>query len=436
MKNFKVLSSIIMLIICFLTLCTGIYCANVISVAINGDLSIIPADLSNSASITLRSSSIVDATMTINDVTAQEHTSITYAKMEFAEDSIPDTSTIEVKISLKNISTEPVGAFFAYKSTTIASGSYATDSDIVVYDTIADSSTTLAKIYCTSYTAVASEETVVMKLKIKLIDTDMESVAKKIRYNLYVEEYVPTENYASATGLVKLPYDDITTITSSTFSSKSSITYVALPNTITGVGEYAFSDATNLKGINIPKSIVSVEALAFMCCRNLTILDFSNCTKLTAISDNAFDVCESLASVDFTGCTKLAEIGDEAFNYCISLKSINFSGCTSLKTIGWCGFSDCVILESVTIVSSVTTIYEEAFDNCPSLNTVIIESPTIAKKYNSVTDTYDDYLLENATYVYVKSGLSVGSYLSNTRNYSKTIISSGTYTGYVLYTKK
>ena len=437
MKKFKLLPSVIMLIICFLTLCTGVYCASVISVAINGDLSIIPADLSNLASVTLRSSSLVDATMTINDVTSQEHTSITYAKMELAENSIPDTSTIEVEISLKNIGSEPVGAFFAHKSTTIASGSYATDSDIVVYDTITESSTTQAKIYCTSYTPVASQETVTMKLKIKLIDTDMASIAKKIRYNLYVEEYVPTENYASATGLVKLPYNDITTITSSTFSyNVTTLTYLALPNTITGVGENSFPGATSLKGINIPTSIVTIGDSAFSFCSSLIVLDFSNCINLRTFGYSVFDGCQNLISVDFTRCIKLTEVGYEAFNSCVNLISVDFTECTSLTTIVGGAFANCKMLESITILSSVTSIEEDAFENCSLLNTVIIDSATIAKKYKTVTDTYEDYLLENATYVYVKSGLSVGAYLSNTSNYSKTTISSGEYSGYVLYTKK
>ena len=181
----------------------------------------------------------------------------------------------------------------------------------------------------------------------------------------------------------------------------------------------------------IPKTIVTIGASAFLC-GALRELDLREYTNLVSIGDGAFDACP-FKTVSFYGCSQLTTIGAGAFMVC-DMISIDFTDCISLKTIGGEAFMMCSYLQSIKIVSSVTTIGDGAFDSCDSLNTVVIESAAVAKKYDSISYNVDG-LLDNATYVYIKSGLSVGPYLSNTRNYSKTTISSGTYSGYVLYTK-
>ncbi len=480
MKKFKVLPSIIMLAFCFLTLCTGIYCANVISIAINGDLSIIPADLSNSASVTLRSSSLVDATMTIDNNLVSQHTSVTNVKMRLGEiDEGKDVLNIE--LAIKNTGATQVGMFFSTANTVITPGVPAVEADILLTETISKDSDTLATLYFTSYTPLDSQETGIMKIKIYLTGIDNSSVLESFAYNLQVENYVSTTNYQTATGFVKVPYNEIVSIASSTFINKNNISILALPNTITTIDDgtafdSAFGDVESLKGVNlqwvtklgsyafrgcrylvsvalnqeltelpdyvfcnttalesidIPKTIVTIGASAFWC-GALRELDLKEYTNLVSIGDAAFDSCP-FKTVSFYGCSQLTTIGSSAFMLS-DMISIDFTDCISLKTIEGEAFMFCSYLESIKIVSSVTTIDDGAFDACDALNMVIIESATIAKKYNEITYNIDG-LLDNATYVYIKSGLAVGSYLSNTRNYSKTTISSGTYKGYVLYTK-
>lgn len=478
----KALTGAIMLVICFIALCTGVYCASFIGVKISGDLSIIPVDLSNSASITLRANTMVNLTMSINNIQKEKYNSTTYAKMKFDEESVAGTATIDINISIKNISPSPVGAFFAGESTTIASGNYATDGDIVVCDTITESGEVLAKIFCTSYTPIASDETAIMKLKIYLIEADFASIFEKIKYSLLVEEYVPTENYVSGTGLVKLPYNDITTITSSTFSNKDLITYVALPNTVTKIesgtsyggvfyqaeklkginisniqslGNYAFSSCLSLQSVTLPDNLTSLPTGIFSYCTalehldipksigviemyacydaSLFELDLSNCTNLTVIYDYAFTSCDAL-SVNLSGCVNLTQIYYNAFSSCVNLKSVDFTGCNNLTIISDGAFLGCSSLESITIVSSVTQFGMDSFGSCSSLKTVIIDSQTIANRYAGAVPKPDG-LLDYADYIYIKSGLSVGSYLSNTSRFSSTTITSGIYNGYVLYTR-
>ena len=480
MKKFKLLPSVIMLIICFLTLCTGVCCASVISVAINGNLSIIPADLSNSASVTLRSSSLVDATMTIDNNIVSQHTSVTNVKMRLGEvDEGKDVLNIE--LAIKNTGSTQVGMFFSTANTVITPGVPAVETDILLTETISRDSDTLATLYFTSYTPLDSQETGIMKIKIYLTGIDNSSVLESFAYNLQVENYVSTTNYQSATGFVKVPYNEIVNIASTTFANKNNISILALPNTVTTIddgtafdsvfgsveslkgvnlqwvtklGSYAFKECrylvsvalnqgltelpdgvfcntSSLESIDIPKTIVTIGASAFWC-GALRELDLREYTNLVSIGDGAFDACP-FKTVSFYGCSQLTTIGAGAFMLC-DMISVDFTDCISLKTIGGEAFMMCSYLQSIKIVSSVTTIDDGAFDSCDSLNTVVIESAAVAKKYDSISYNVDG-LLDNATYVYIKSGLSVGPYLSNTRNYSRTTISSGTYSGYVLYTK-
>ena len=66
----------------------------------------------------------------------------------------------------------------------------------------------------------------------------------------------------------------------------------------------------------------------------------------------------------------VTSIGDEAFEECSGLQKVNIGN--SVTTIGYRVFHKCSDLQSVTIGSSVTTISEGAFQNCRGLQNVTI----------------------------------------------------------------
>ena len=204
---------------------------------------------------------------------------------------------------------------------------------------------------------------------------------------------------------------------------------VTIPNSVTSIGDEAFSDCNSLQSVTIPNSVKSIGNSAFSLCNSLQSVTIQNSVK--SIGDYAFSSCESLQSVTIPNSVK--SIGDEAFSWCESLQSVTipnsvrnignnaFRGCNicfficnstyfqnddvclfnkdktaivskikdcvnyiipnSVTSIGDEAFSWCESLQSVTIPNSVTSIGNLAFEECESLQSVTIP--------NSVTNIGD-----------------------------------------------
>lgn len=173
------------------------------------------------------------------------------------------------------------------------------------------------------------------------------------------------------------------------FHGCSSLTSIAIPNSVTSIGSYAFCGCKSLTSVTIPNGIISIEEYTFYGCSSLTSLTIPNC--VTSIGDYAFGLCSGLTSVEIPN--SVTSIGKGAFEWCYSLTSVSipnsvtsigefaFRGCSSLTfvtipnsvtSIGEATFSGCSSLTAVTIPNSVTNIGEWAFNECSSLTSVTI----------------------------------------------------------------
>ena len=120
---------------------------------------------------------------------------------------------------------------------------------------------------------------------------------------------------------------------------------------------------------------------------------------------------------------EVTEIGLAAF-YNKTNSSITIP--ENIKVIGIESFSSLSNLTTITIHGGITSIMPRAFAGCSKLETVIIDSATIAQENSSESE-----LLVYATKVYVKTGLTVGTYITN----SFTKAEASDKAGYDLYTK-
>ena len=192
---------------------------------------------------------------------------------------------------------------------------------------------------------------------------------------------------------------------------------------VTTIKSWAFySDDTtshkNLTSVKFPSSLTTIEGSAFGLCKNLSKVDFSECTKLKLIGqevfsgdssitsvtlpksledlgDNAFNGC-GLVSLDLSNCDKLIHINngtfcenkslesvtlsnkikimdENAFYGCEKLKNVNFSECTSLHTIGNSAFCN-TGLESIKLPASISNLGEAAFIQCKQLKNADLSS--------------------------------------------------------------
>lgn len=141
---------------------------------------------------------------------------------------------------------------------------------------------------------------------------------------------------------------------------------IALPDTLTYLGEYAFANCSLLSEIDFGNGIAEIQPYTFKSCTGLKSLTIPSNIKL--IDEYAFIKCGGLEELIFEGGE---EIGDFAFYNSYSLKYVTFGD--SVKHIGRYAFKGARDLKSVAIPETVEMIDANAFYACKNL-TIYAES--------------------------------------------------------------
>lgn len=115
--------------------------------------------------------------------------------------------------------------------------------------------------------------------------------------------------------------------------------------------------------IEINSGLESIGANVFADCPELNTVTVPGTVK--TIGRNAFGNSPKLDTVSIEEGSVLSTIGDEAFNDCISLENISLP--RSLTSIGSKAFMGCTGLKGITIPNGVTYIGSQAFSNCTRL---------------------------------------------------------------------
>lgn len=228
--------------------------------------------------------------------------------------------------------------------------------------------------------------------------------------------------------VLQFPSDmTITQISERAFEDCENVEIIIIPKSVATIDKRAFEDCVNLKAVcfvqlepqTIPdSSLTLIHSEAFIGCKNLKVIDLTNC-KLITVATSAFADCSELKEVvnmraigtaydgAFRNCTSLtsADIsrlyisGSSVFAGCTSLSQVitgkntaigryMFSGCVGLRTVGLnCAsigagaFSGCSNLETVTYSydgEEVRSIGARAFENCSSLSHFTVSGKAVA----------------------------------------------------------
>ena len=208
----------------------------------------------------------------------------------------------------------------------------------------------------------------------------------------------------------------VTRIDQAAFSYCEGVTSIALPNTLTTIGNSAF-EGTAITSVTIPASVTTIGEKAVGNCRQLAAIiveegnsmfdSRENCNALIETASNTLlQACRStvipesvtaIGNYAYLGCVWLTDItipshiqsvAKDAFYGCSGLASVTiltpsvgsyFSGLKSIRevvlgegvtTIGDYAFDKCTGLTTVNIPASVTSIGLYAFGNCQHLTAI------------------------------------------------------------------
>ena len=225
-----------------------------------------------------------------------------------------------------------------------------------------------------------------------------ENESNKYDYCLLEDGTVEIIGYTDSEAKLIIPSEidgyTVTRIGDYAFYNCTSLTKIAIPNSVTSIGIYAFYYCTSLTEITIPNSITSMGAWVFADCTSLTDVILGN--GVTSIGNSAFYNCTSLTEITipcgvtnidsstFKNCTSLTEITIpesvtsieyEAFSNCTSLTEITIP--ESVESIEYEVFSNCTSLTEITIPDSVASIEYRAFYNCNSLISIYVDNTNI-----------------------------------------------------------
>lgn len=166
-------------------------------------------------------------------------------------------------------------------------------------------------------------------------------------------------------------------------------TVVAIPDTITVIGNGAFENCSGITEVTIPSGVKLIEAKAFSGCTFLRTVSIPN--TVTVIGPECFKNCTSLGNIVIPDSVKI--LGHDNPDYRYRDRESVFRGCTSLKKvqlsrnikyIGQWTFYGCTALKEIVIPEGVETIHWDAFEDCTNLEKITLPT-SLAEFYDSST---------------------------------------------------
>lgn len=164
------------------------------------------------------------------------------------------------------------------------------------------------------------------------------------------------------------------------FEGQSKLTSVAIPPSVSYIGEGTFKDCSSLEKVDL-SGVSGLGQEAFAGCTSLRKVTLGE--KLTFLCNATFMGCKSLTEMEVP--EKIVYIGCECFRDCSSLSEITLNGVMEIDNNA---FEGCTELYSISFPASLIHIAPQAFSFCRNLGT--------ATFFNRFIDI-DETAFENTT---------------------------------------
>ncbi len=169
------------------------------------------------------------------------------------------------------------------------------------------------------------------------------------------------------------------------------VSTTSIPDTVTGIGDYAFQGCSALTSITIPSQITHIGYGVFAECSGLVSISVdSNNTVYDSRND-----CNAIISTSgnslIAGCQNttipndVVRIEEAAFYGCDSLTEIVIPN--SVTSIGIWAFENCTHLSKVSLSNSLETIDEMVFYQCSALTEIVLPEGIQSIGYGAFSHT-------------------------------------------------
>ncbi len=192
---------------------------------------------------------------------------------------------------------------------------------------------------------------------------------KNYQYNILSDNTIEITKYTGSSTTADIPAQidgkKVTSIGNEAFRNCTALRSVIIPEGVTNIGEYAFGACSSLTDVSIPESVTNIGEYAFWSCSSLNGINLPD--SVTNIGNGAFSRCTALAAIHFPD--NMASLGTiDLFFNCSSLTELTLPDCVT--KIDNAAFYNCTKLQEIHIPVSVTSVIEDAFDQCTSLTDV------------------------------------------------------------------
>ena len=163
--------------------------------------------------------------------------------------------------------------------------------------------------------------------------------------------------FAGCTSLESYPFASVCESVGDLAFSYSAITSLALPESVTAVGDQAFSFCSDLETASFPSKLSTLGRQAFRSCVNLRSVDTLG--GITEIMDGTFDGCSLLASLP--SLAGVEKIDRNAFRNCARAFASGLDIPSSVVEIAGGAFEGCDALAQIEFLGNAPTISSTAF---------------------------------------------------------------------------